>query len=385
MDNPMPNSSKTTCVTVPLGDRAYDIVISDDILERLEDYLAPIVGQSRLFVVTEKNVAGLYEEKVKAALSRGGFGGNWFTLEPGEGSKSFASFEMLTNELLESGVERRDFILALGGGVIGDLAGFAASTVLRGIRFIQIPTTLLAQVDSSVGGKTGINTPFGKNLVGAFHQPSAVFIDSGVLNSLPHRELQAGYAEILKYGLIDDPDFFLWLEENGAEILSVDTSEGCTEKRVHAIEKSCRAKARVVAEDEREAGKRALLNLGHTFGHALEAECGYDGTLLHGEAVGIGMVIALDVSVRMGLAKAADLQRLMDHLKSMGMMWSAAQIDFEFEADKLMENMTRDKKSKGGDIGFILGGIGEASMHRGIDPDVILAAVRNSICGKACE
>jgi len=381
----MSNSSQITSLTVPLDDRAYDIVIGADILEQLETYLAPLSGQARLFVVTEKNVASLYEEKVKSALSRGGFGGNWFTLEPGEATKSFASFEALTNELLESGIERTDIILALGGGVIGDLAGFVASTILRGIDFIQIPTTLLAQVDSSVGGKTGINTAYGKNLTGAFHQPKAVFIDPNVLNTLPHRELQAGYTEILKYGLIDDPDFFQWLEKNGADILENTVNEDITAKRIHAINKSCAAKARVVAEDEREAGKRALLNLGHTFGHALEAECGYDGTLLHGEAVGIGMVMALDVSVRMGLAEATDLDRLKNHLKSLGMMWSASQIDFTFNADKLMENMTRDKKSQAGDIGFILGGIGGAAMHRGVDLDLVLAVVQDSICSEGRE
>jgi len=381
----MLDPSQTTSLTVPLGDRAYDIIISTDILERLETYLAPLAGHARIFVVTEKNVATLYEKTVKAALARGGFGGNWFTLEPGEASKSFANFEALTNELLESGIERTDIILALGGGVIGDLAGFVAATILRGINFIQLPTTLLAQVDSSVGGKTGINTPYGKNLMGAFHQPKAVFIDPNVLHTLPHRELQAGYAEILKYGLIDDPDFFEWLDKNGAALLNGDADEGVTELRIQAIKKSCQAKARVVAEDERETGKRALLNLGHTFGHALEAECGYDGTLLHGEAVGIGMVMALDVSVRMGLANAADLDRLKNHLKNLNMMWSAAQVDFNFNAEQLMENMTRDKKSQAGDIGFILGGIGKAAMHRGIDLDLVLAVVQDSICSEGRE
>ena len=379
----MPDSLQPIKIHLPLGDRSYDILIGGGILDRLEEYLAPIVGTARLFVVTEENVSALYESKVKAALARGGFGGSWFTLTPGESSKSFASFEALTNELLDTGVERSDIILALGGGVIGDLAGFAAASILRGIDFIQIPTTLLSQVDSSVGGKTGINTPFGKNLVGAFHQPKAVLIDPNVLSTLPLRELQAGYAEILKYGLIDDADFFSWLEENGAVLLGTAEGNRRLETLIHAIKTSCEAKARVVAEDERESGRRALLNLGHTFGHALEAECGYDGTLLHGEAVGIGMVMALDLSVRLGLAEAADLDRLKVHLKSVGMMGSAAEIGINFDAEQLLENMTRDKKSQGGNIGFILGGIGKAAMHRGVDLGLVLAVMQDSICSES--
>jgi len=381
----MSDNNEPAIIHVPLGTHAYDIMIGDGILDRLEEFLAPLVGEARLFVISEKNVAALYETKVKAALARGGFGGNWFTLEPGESSKSFTSFEMLTGELLDSGIERSDIILALGGGVIGDLAGFAAASILRGIDFIQIPTTLLAQVDSSVGGKTGINTPYGKNLVGAFHQPKAVLIDPAVLKTLPPRELKAGYAEVLKYGLIDDPEFFSWLEANGAALLGTDNNKPDMGLLIRAIKTSCEAKARVVAEDEFEAGKRALLNLGHTFGHALEAECGYDGTLLHGEAVAIGMVMALDLSVRMGLAETLEPNRLIAHLKSMGMMWSAAEIGVDLKTEDLLKHMTKDKKSKAGDIGFILGGIGKAAMHRGVDIGLVSVVLNDSICGKHHE
>jgi len=369
-------------VHLPLGDRSYDILIGGGLMDRLEDFLAPLVGKARLFVISEETVSALYESKVKAALARGGFDGSWFTLQPGESSKSFASFEALLNELLDTGIERSDIILALGGGVIGDLAGFVAASVLRGIEFIQIPTTLLAQVDSSVGGKTGINTPFGKNLVGAFHQPKGVLIDPNVLSTLPIRELQAGYAEVLKYGLIDDPAFFNWLEENGAELLGTKAGNRQLELQIHAIKTSCEAKARVVVEDEREAGRRALLNLGHTFGHALEAECGYDGTLLHGEGVAIGMVMALDLSVRMGIAEASERDRLINHLKAVSMMWSAAEIQQELDTKKLLSHMAKDKKAEAGKIGFILGGIGKAAMHRSVDLDLVEAVLHDSVSGK---
>lgn len=373
---------KPAKVHLPLGDRSYDIVIGGGLMDQLEDFLAPLVGKARLFVISEETVSALYENKVKAALARGGFDGSWFTLQPGESSKSFASFEALLNELLDTGIERSDIILALGGGVIGDLAGFVAASVLRGIDFIQIPTTLLAQVDSSVGGKTGINTPFGKNLVGAFHQPKGVLIDPNVLSTLPLRELQAGYAEVLKYGLIDDPAFFNWLEENGAELLGAKAGNSQLELQIHAIKTSCEAKARVVMEDERETGRRALLNLGHTFGHALEAECGYDGTLLHGEGVAIGMVMALDLSVRMGIAEASERDRLINHLKSVGMMWSAAEIEQELDAKQLLSHMAKDKKAEAGKVGFILGGIGKAAMHRGVDLDLVEAVLHDSVSGK---
>lgn len=376
-----PNNSGAV-VHLPLGDRSYDIQIKSGILDTLEEFLKPVVlPTSRLFVVTETTVAGLYEAKVKTSLERGGYTSKWFVVDPGEGSKKFSIFEDLANDLLEAGISRNDMIVALGGGVIGDLAGFAAASVLRGVNFIQIPTTLLSQVDSSVGGKTGINTPSGKNLLGAFHQPKAVLIDPNVLSTLPERELQAGYAEIIKYGLIDDPEFFEWLEENGAELLGLQASNRQQALLVEAIQKSCEAKARVVAADERESGKRALLNLGHTFGHALEAECGYDGTLLHGEGVAIGMVMALDLSARMGLTDVGERDRLKAHLKTVNMKWCAAQIDAGLDAKKLLSHMFKDKKVEAGSIGFILGPIGKAAMHRGVDLDLVETVLHDSVNG----
>jgi len=377
-DMPLPQTS-SALVHLPLGNRSYDIVINDSVIDHLDTFLAPIVGTARLFVVTEETVSALYGKKVKTALSRGGFENFWFPVKPGETSKSFSCFENLLDQMLDKGIERSDIIIALGGGVIGDLTGFTAASILRGVDFIQIPTTLLSQVDSSVGGKTGINSRFGKNLVGAFYQPKAVLIDPGVLKTLPIRELQAGYAEVLKYGLIDDPAFFTWLEKNGQILLTENGHKDQLAFLVYAIKASCEAKARVVAEDERESGKRALLNLGHTFGHALEAECGYDGTLLHGEAVAIGMVMALDLSVRMGIAEQTELKRLTEHLSTTGMMWSANQIGKPLDAKKLLAHMVRDKKTKAGKIGFILGGIGKAALRYDVDLGLVEAVLHDSI------
>jgi len=297
-------------------------------------------------------------------------------IEPGEASKSFSILEQLLDDLFAMGVERNDRVIAFGGGVVGDLVGFASSILRRGIDFIQIPTTLLAQVDSSVGGKTGINTPRGKNLVGTFHQPLRVIMDLDLLATLPPRELRAGYAEVVKYGLIDDPDFFEWLEENGHLILSANGDMAAT---IYAISKSCQAKARIVAEDERESGKRALLNLGHTFGHALEAECGYDGTLLHGEAVAIGMVMALDLGHMLGLADAGDKDRLIKHLRAMDMRATIADIGVPMKAETLLAHMAQDKKVEDGKLVFITGGIGTATIHKDIDEATALRVLENAL------
>jgi len=368
-------------VHLPLGNRSYDIVIKGGLLGELETHLKPLLRANRVFVITETTVAGLYENTVASALKRADITAHWFHLEPGESTKSFSVFEKLLNDLLGAGIERSDVILALGGGVIGDLSGFAAASILRGINFVQIPTTLLSQVDSSVGGKTGINSPHGKNLIGAFHQPLGVLIDPYVLSTLPKRELQAGYAEVLKYGLIDDPAFFDWLLENGKTLLGAGASNEQLALQIQAIKTSCDAKARIVAEDERESGKRALLNLGHTFGHALEAECGYDGTLLHGEGVAIGMVMALDLSVRLGLADKQERDKLIAHLKDVGMKWSAAEIGRPLDAETLLGHMAKDKKAEAGSVGFILGSIGGAAMHRGIDLDLVKSVLHDSVCG----
>ncbi|NVJ69970.1 MAG: 3-dehydroquinate synthase [Alphaproteobacteria bacterium] len=364
-------------VPVDLGDRSYDIHIGDGLMAHLGTLVVPKLRQKKVIIITDEHVAVLHLEAAKKSLEAAGVAVESVILPAGEATKSFANFEKLTNRLLELGAERKDTLLALGGGVIGDITGFAAAVLRRGMDFIQVPTSLLAQVDSSVGGKTGINTPFGKNLVGAFHQPRMVVIDLQVLDTLPARELQAGYAEVVKYGLIDDPGFFNWLEKNGAKIRTGDRAA-----QAYAVAKSCEAKARIVAEDEFEAGKRALLNLGHTFGHALEAECSYDGTLLHGEGVAIGMAMALDVSVRMGIAPKEDLTRYLAHLKSVNMMATASQIGKTMDADTLLAHMAQDKKVDAGEIVFVLGPIGGAATHKGIDLDLVKAVIEDSIEGK---
>ncbi|MBO6504090.1 MAG: 3-dehydroquinate synthase [Kordiimonadaceae bacterium] len=375
----MSDATPASKVAVALGERAYDIHIGAGLLDRAGEILLPFIKNRRVFVVSEKNVIAHHGDTLKTALAASNIESHWFVQEPGETSKSFSVLERLVGDILGTGIERSDVLVAFGGGVIGDLAGFAASTILRGIDFVQIPTTLLSQVDSSVGGKTGINTAHGKNLVGAFYQPKAVLIDTNTLNTLPRRELLAGYAEVVKYGVIDDPEFFAWLEDNGADIVSDANSEETQVLRTNAIAHSCRAKARVVAEDEREAGKRALLNLGHTFGHALEAECGYSGKLLHGEAVAIGMVIALDASVRLGLASPNEHVRVKEHFDSVGMRTSAGDIGLACSAEDLLAHMGKDKKVEAGTIGFILGGIGTAAMHRGVDLEIIKAVLQDSL------
>ena len=375
----MPNLPSLETVPVSLGDRSYDISIGAGLLRHAGDYLKPFLKNQRVFVVSEKTVMAHQGDILKSALAGAGIAAEWFTLEAGEATKSYAVLEALVNDLLGAGIERTDLIVAFGGGVIGDLAGFAASVVLRGVDFVQIPTTLLSQVDSSVGGKTGINTPHGKNLIGAFYQPKAVLIDLDTLNTLPRRELLAGYAEVIKYGVIDDPDFFAWLEETGETIVAEQPTDDGIQARMRAVAHSCRAKARVVTEDEKEAGKRALLNLGHTFGHALEAECGYGGELLHGEAVAIGMVMALETSNRLGLAEAKDTDRLTSHLKKAGLRTFAAEIDMKTDADTLVSHMNKDKKVEAGSIGFILGGIGTSAMHRGVDLEIVRAVLHDSL------
>ena len=298
-------------------------------------------------------------------------------LPPGEQTKSFAALERVISWMLDHGVNRDSLLLTVGGGVIGDLGGFAAASVMRGIDFVQVPTTLLAQVDSSVGGKTGINVPQGKNLVGAFHQPISVICDIETLSTLPRRELLAGYAEVVKYGLINDPEFFIWLEKEGSNISELDA-----ESLVQAIEISCRKKADIVGADEKEKGVRALLNLGHTFGHALEAAAGYDGRLLHGEAVAIGMVLAFRLSQRLGLCPEADADRVEAHLDAVGL---PTKISMIFPAlgdtvETLMNYMSLDKKSSMGRLTYIVaGGIGKAHMSRDINPADVAAIIQHSM------
>ena len=306
-------SNGPAALTVDLGERSYDILVGDGLLAGAGKLIAPILAEPRAVVITDENVEKHYLGTLEKSLDESGIDHQSIVLEAGEQTKDFSHVEALWGQLLDHRVERTTTLIALGGGVVGDITGFAAAVTLRGMDFIQIPTTLLAQVDSSVGGKTGINTPQGKNLIGAFHQPRLVLADIGALASLPPREMRAGYAEVVKHGLIADADFFAWLETNGPAVIKGDP-EACR----HAVLTSCRAKASIVQADETEKGSRALLNLGHTFGHALEAQTGYSNALNHGEAVAIGLGLAFDLSVRMGLCPGDDRDRLRGHLAGSG-------------------------------------------------------------------
>jgi 3-dehydroquinate synthase len=342
-------------VEVALGERSYPIHIETGLIERAGDRLAPYALTGRLIVISDENVWALQSGRL-------GIDAEPILLPPGEGSKSWAGLEALIDRLLARGVERDDYLVAFGGGVIGDLAGFAAAILKRGCGLIQIPTTLLAQVDSSVGGKTGINTAAGKNMVGAFNQPAAVLIDPACLDTLPPRQLRAGYAEVVKYGLLGDAGFFAWCEANGQKLIAGDTAA-----REHAIEVSVAAKAAIVAADERETGgRRALLNLGHTFAHALEAETGFSDLLLHGEAVALGMALAFRFSAERGICTEADADRVSNHLEAMGLTTTLGPIPASGEA--LVAHMRHDKKASGGRLPFILvRGIGEAFVDKKVD------------------
>jgi 3-dehydroquinate synthase len=345
-------------VTVGLGPRSYDIVIEAGLLARAGDVIEPLLRGRRAVVVTDDNVAAAQLPALVQALNGQV---DPIVLPAGEATKSWGQLETLCDALLDRGIERGDHIVALGGGVIGDLAGFAAAILKRGCRFIQVPTTLLAQVDSSVGGKTAINTRAGKNLIGAFHQPALVLIDPQTLDTLPPRELRAGYAEVVKYGLIDDPEFFDWCDANGAALLS-----GDGDARLHAIETSVRAKARIVEADERETEDlRALLNLGHTFGHALEAETGFSDALLHGEAVAAGMALAYRFSAARGLCGDDDPARVAAHLDAAGL--PSGLKGFAASGATLSAHMLHDKKMTGGTLPFILArGIGAAFVDKSV-------------------
>jgi len=359
-------------VHVDLAGRGYDIAIGPGLIDRAGALSAGLLAAPRVTIVSDETVAPLYGERLAASFRNAGVAANLVTVPAGESSKEFASFGRLMNELLDRRPDRKSTLVALGGGVVGDLTRFAASVLLRGVDFIQVPTTLLAQVDSSVGGKTGINTRHGKNLVGTFYQPRLVLADTGVLDTLPRRELLAGYAEVAKYGLIDDPAFFTWCEKNGAAVLAGDAAA-----RTHAIEQSCLAKARIVAADERETTDlRALLNLGHTFGHALEAETGFGPDLLHGEAVAAGMAMAFDLSVRLGLCPPGDAVRVRAHLGGVGLRMRLRSIGGDnrrvWEAARLIGHMRGDKKAEGGRLAFVLArGIGGAFVSRDVDETVL--------------
>jgi 3-dehydroquinate synthase len=353
-------------ITVPvaLGDRAYDIVIGRGVAATLGDAIRKLRAGARTVIVTDENVASHHLAAAEAALKQAGVASSRIIVAPGEGSKNIATFERVCEEVIGARIERGDLAIALGGGVIGDLAGFAASCVRRGIDFVQVPTTLLAQVDSSVGGKTGINSRHGKNLIGAFHQPVLVLADTALLDTLPPREFRAGYAEVAKYGLLGDAGFFAWLEQNWQDVF------GGGPAREHAIAVCCRAKAGIVSRDERETGERALLNLGHTFGHALEAGCGFSQRLLHGEAVALGMVMAFDFSARKGLCSAADAARARTHLAAVGLPTHVKQVAGGVPGvDALMALIAQDKKVKRGALTFVLvRGIGQAFIESNVDP-----------------
>jgi 3-dehydroquinate synthase len=363
-------------LTVDLGQRSYDILVGEGLAAAAGRHLRGVLSQPRTIIVTDSNVAPLYLGQVEASLDEAGIAHDALVLPAGEATKDFAHLEDLTDKLLEARVERNTTLIALGGGVIGDIVGFAAAITLRGVPFVQMPTTLLAQVDSSVGGKTGINSRHGKNLVGAFYQPRLVIADTGTLDTLPRRELLAGYAEVAKYGLIDSPEFFAWLEARGDKLVA-----GDTEARRHAVITSCTAKAAVVAEDERETGRRALLNLGHTFGHALEAETGYGAALLHGEAVAIGMVMAFDLSVRLGLCPAEDAGRVRRHLADMGLPVGLDGLAApSWSAERLLTHMGLDKKVHDGRLTFILTrGIGQAFITGDVAEEALGAALEEAL------
>jgi 3-dehydroquinate synthase len=324
--------------------------------------------RARVFIVTDTNIELNHLDAVEETLAESAIAASQLIVPPGEGSKSFRVFEQVCEAIIAARIERGDLVIALGGGVIGDLAGFAASAVRRGIDYVQVPTTLLAQVDSSVGGKTAINSAHGKNLIGAFHQPMLVVADTALLDTLPPREFRAGYAEVAKYGLLGDAAFFSWLEANWREVFPGGKASG-SGAREHAIAVSCRAKAAIVARDERETGDRALLNLGHTFGHALEAACGFSDRLLHGEAVAAGMALAFEFSARLGLLPPAEAERAIRHLAEVGLPTRPKDIAGGLpDADALMALMAQDKKVKRGALTFILvRGIGAAFVERGVD------------------
>ncbi|NGX97707.1 MAG: 3-dehydroquinate synthase [Candidatus Afipia apatlaquensis] len=380
MTAPIKTNNPVT-VGVALGDRAYDIVIGRDVLPSLGHRIAALRPGARAAIVTDRTVAKHWLGKTEAALADAGIASSRIVVGEGEASKSYAVLQEVSEGLIAAKIERNDLVIALGGGVIGDLAGFAASIVRRGVDFVQVPTSLLAQVDSSVGGKTGINSPHGKNLVGAFHQPVLVIADTAVLDTLSPRQFRAGYAEVAKYGVLGDAALFDWLEAHHCEIFSGGAA------REQAIAASCRAKAEIVARDERETGDRALLNLGHTFGHALEAATGFSDRLFHGEGVAVGMVLAAEFSARLNMISPSDAARVQRHLAEVGLPTKVQDIaGFRQEgladADTLMTLMAQDKKVKRGRLTFILlEQVGKAVIVNDVDPSAVRAFLQEKLSG----
>ncbi|MBL3571547.1 3-dehydroquinate synthase [Rhodovulum sulfidophilum] len=370
-------SATVETVHVALPGREYDIRIGEGLLARAGAEIGPLLRRPRVAILTDETVAALHLAAFRAGL--GDIEAPALALPAGEATKCWAQFGRAVEWLIEQKVERRDIVVALGGGVIGDLAGFAAAVLRRGVRFVQVPTTLLAQVDSSVGGKTGINSPQGKNLIGAFHQPSLVLADTGVLGTLAPRDFLAGYGEVVKYGLLGDAAFFEWLEGQGPALAAGDVAA-----RIAAVKRSCEAKARIVERDETEQGDRALLNLGHTFGHALEAATGYSDRLLHGEGVAIGCALAFELSARMGLCAQEDPSRVRAHLDAMGMKKDLADIPGDLpDADGLIALMGQDKKVQDGTLRFILArGIGEAFVTAEADPALVRSILAEALAAR---
>ena len=368
-----------TSVHVPLEGRAYDVRIGPGLLPRAGDLIAPLLHRPRVAILTDDTVAGLHLDPLRAGLSGAGIDSVALTLPAGESTKSWHYLTQTVDWMLSEKIERRDILIALGGGVIGDLGGFAAAVLRRGIRFVQVPTSLLAQVDSSVGGKTGINTSHGKNLVGAFHQPALVLADTDVLATLAPRDFLAGYGEVVKYGMLGDAGFFAWLERNGPALAAGDPAA-----RVEAVARSVQMKADIVVRDETEQGDRALLNLGHTFGHALEAATGYSGRLLHGEGVAIGCALAFELSARLGLCPQEDPSRVRAHLKAMGMTTDLSDIPGDLpDADGLLELMGQDKKVIDGKLRFILArGIGDAFVTSDVPRDTVRGLLQDALAAR---
>ena len=363
-------------VNVPLGDRAYDVLIGTGLIGRSGALIAPMLPRPKVAIITDETVAASHLAALEAGLAGDGITSSSLSLAPGESTKSWDNLSKSVEWLLEQKIERRDVVIAFGGGVIGDLVGFAAAILRRGVRFVQIPTTLLAQVDSSVGGKTAINSSAGKNLIGAFHQPSLVLADIDVLETLAARDFLAGYGEVVKYGLLGDAAFFDWLELNAPAMAS-----GDKEKQAYAVKRSVEMKAEIVARDETEQGDRALLNLGHTFCHALEAATGYSDRLLHGEGVAIGCALAFEVSARLGLCSQEDPSRVRAHLKGMGMKVDLADIPGDLpDAEGLLDLMGQDKKVIDGKLRFIMArGIGQAFVTSDVPGDVVKSVLSEAL------
>jgi 3-dehydroquinate synthase len=380
--NAPPKHGSPVTVEVALGNRTYDIVIGRDVLPSLGMRIEALRPGARTAIVTDRTVAEHWLEKTEASLAEAGVASSRIIVGEGETSKSYHGLEQVCEALIAARIERNDLVIALGGGVVGDLAGFAAAIVRRGVDFVQVPTSLLAQVDSSVGGKTGINSPQGKNLLGAFHQPVLVIADTAALDTLSPRQFRSGYAEVAKYGVLGDAAFFAWLEANHADVF------GGGAAREHAIATSCRAKAAIVARDERENGERALLNLGHTFGHALEAATGFSDRLFHGEGVAVGMVLAAEFSAQLGMLADTDAARIRHHLAEVGLPTHLQDIagftqEGLAEVDALMALMAQDKKVKRGRLTFILlRAVGQAVISADVEPALVRDFLARKLAAK---